>query len=68
MNNGAVRGTALSGDGTVGMNSPGINQNSFSGMQDDTLTVYMIFQFSLCNIKVFQIFVPVIRNKIVLIS
>lgn len=68
MNNGTVKCTAFSGKGSVGVNSFGINQNALAGADDDVLTVYVIFQFPFHDVEVFQIFMPVIRNKIVLIS
>ena len=68
MNNGTVKGAAFSGKGPVGVNSFGINQNSLAGVDDDVLTIYVIFQFPFYDIEVFQILMPVIGNKIVLIS
>ena len=43
MNNGTVKSTAFSGKGPVGVNSFGINQNSFAGGDDDIFDIYVIF-------------------------
>ena len=42
MNNGTVKSTAFSGKGPVGVNSFGINQNAFAGVDDDILAIYVI--------------------------
>ena len=68
MNNGTVKSTAFSGKGPVGVNSFGISQNAFAGVDDDILAIYVIFKFSFHDIEVFQIFMQVIGNNIVLVS
>ena len=68
MNYGAIIDTAFSRQRLIGMDALGIYQNPFFCVKNNGLSIYMELQFSFDNIEILQIFVPVIRDKIMLIG